>query len=65
MTAVSDPASAPGAALVAEPQRRRVMVIVNPHATTVSDRLRTLIVHAVRGRYEAVAVDTTGRGDAT
>jgi diacylglycerol kinase family enzyme len=55
----------PDAALVGDTQRRRVMVIVNPHATTVSDRLRTLIVAALRGRYEAVAVDTRSRDDAT
>jgi diacylglycerol kinase family enzyme len=57
----------PGAALLGadETARRRALVVVNPYATTVSDRLRSLIVHAVRGRFEAVAVDTTGPGDAT
>ena len=65
MAAVPDHVLTPGAAFAEETERRRVMVIVNPHATTVSDRMRTLIVSAVRGRFEAVAVDTTGRDDAT
>jgi diacylglycerol kinase family enzyme len=65
VSAIGDHLLDPDAVLAGEAERRRVMVIVNPHATTVSDRLRTLIVHAVRGRYEAVAVDTTGRGHAT
>jgi diacylglycerol kinase family enzyme len=65
MSAATDHMLESGAALVSEPERRRVMLIVNPHATTVSDRLRTLIVHALQGRFDAVAVDTTGRGHAT
>jgi diacylglycerol kinase family enzyme len=65
VAAVPDHVIAPDAALPGETERRRVMVIVNPHATTVSDRMRTLIVSAVRGRFEAVTVDTAGRDDAT
>jgi diacylglycerol kinase family enzyme len=42
-----------------------MLVIVNPYATTVSDRLRNLVVYALRGRYEVDAVDTEGRGHAT
>jgi diacylglycerol kinase family enzyme len=52
-------------ALDAPADRRRMLVIVNPYATTVSDRLRSLVVYALQGRYEVDAVDTQGPGDAT
>jgi diacylglycerol kinase family enzyme len=45
--------------------RRRMLVIVNPYATTVSDRLKHLVVYALRGRYEVHAVDTEARDHAT
>jgi diacylglycerol kinase family enzyme len=45
--------------------RQRMLVIVNPYATTVSDRLKNLVVYALRGRYEVEAIDTQGRGHAT
>src|SRR6478672_9294160 len=44
---------------------RRLLIIVNPYATTVSNRLRHLVAYALRGRYEVDAVDTQGRGHAT
>jgi diacylglycerol kinase family enzyme len=44
---------------------RRMLIIVNPYATTVSDRLKNLVVYALRGRYEVVAVDTEARDHAT
>jgi diacylglycerol kinase family enzyme len=44
---------------------KRMLVIVNPYATTVSDRLKHLVVYALRGRYDVEAVDTTGRNHAT
>ena len=44
---------------------RRMLIIVNPYATTVSDRLKNLIVYALRGRYEVDAIDTNARGHAT
>ncbi|MBV9196835.1 MAG: NAD(+)/NADH kinase [Solirubrobacterales bacterium] len=44
---------------------RRMLIIVNPYATTVSDRLRSLVVYALRGRYEVDAVDTESRDHAT
>jgi diacylglycerol kinase family enzyme len=44
---------------------RRMLIIANPYATTVSDRLKTLIVFALRGRYEVDAIYTTSRGNAT
>jgi diacylglycerol kinase family enzyme len=46
-------------------QRRRMLIIVNPYATTVSDRLRHLVVYALQGRFEVDAVDTEARGHAT
>jgi diacylglycerol kinase family enzyme len=45
--------------------RRRMLVIVNPYATTVSDRLKNLVVYALRGRYDVRAVDTEARDHAT
>jgi diacylglycerol kinase family enzyme len=45
--------------------KRRMLIIVNPYATTVSDNLRHLVVHALEGRYEVDAVDTEARGHAT
>jgi diacylglycerol kinase family enzyme len=44
---------------------RRMLVIVNPYATTVSDRLKNLVVYALRGRYDVDAVDTEARDHAT
>ncbi|HEX5223984.1 MAG TPA: diacylglycerol kinase family protein [Solirubrobacteraceae bacterium] len=45
--------------------RRRMLIIVNPYASTVSDRLRHLVVYALQGRFEVDAVDTEARGHAT
>jgi diacylglycerol kinase family enzyme len=45
--------------------RRRMLIIVNPYATTVSDRLRHLVVYALQGRFEVDAIDTEARGHAT
>ena len=45
--------------------KRRMLVIVNPYATTVSDRLRNLVVYALQARYDVEAVDTEKRGHAT
>ena len=45
--------------------KRRMLVIVNPYATTVSDRLRNLVVYALQARYEVEAVDTEKRAHAT
>jgi diacylglycerol kinase family enzyme len=46
-------------------ERKRMLVIVNPYATTVSDRLKSLVVYALQGRYEVDAIDTEARGHAT
>ncbi|HEY8584934.1 MAG TPA: diacylglycerol kinase family protein [Capillimicrobium sp.] len=45
-------------------ERRRMLVIVNPYATTVSDRLRNLVVYALQGRYDVTAIDTESAGHA-
>src|SRR5204863_9723550 len=45
--------------------KRRMLVIVNPYATTVSDRLKNLVVYALQGRYSVDAVDTQARAHAT
>jgi diacylglycerol kinase family enzyme len=47
------------------PVKRRMLIIVNPYATTVSDRLRHLVVYALQGRFEVDALDTEARGHAT
>jgi diacylglycerol kinase family enzyme len=51
--------------LPARTERKRMLVIVNPYATTVSDRLRNLVVYALQSRYEVEAVDTERRDHAT
>jgi diacylglycerol kinase family enzyme len=44
---------------------KRMLVIVNPYATTVSDRLKNLVVYALRGSYHVDAIDTERRDHAT
>ncbi len=44
---------------------RRMLIIVNPHATIVSERLRGLLLHALQGHFALDAVDTESRGHAT
>jgi len=56
---------AEAAALAAPAHRKRMLVIVNPHATTMSARLRNLVVAALHGRYEVEAIDTQARDHAT
>ncbi len=43
---------------------KRMLMIINPYATTVSDRLENLVVYALRGRYKVDAIDTEARGHA-
>lgn len=52
-------------ALTAPTERKKMLVIVNPYATTVSDRLKTLVTYALQGRYDVDAIDTEGRDHAT
>lgn len=44
---------------------RRMLIVVNPYATTVSDRLKNLVVYALRGSYQVEAVETESRDHAT
>jgi diacylglycerol kinase family enzyme len=48
-----------------EESRRRLLMIVNPYATTVSSRLKNLVISALRGSYEVDAIDTERRDHAT
>jgi diacylglycerol kinase family enzyme len=47
--------------LPARETKRRMLIIVNPYASTVSDRLKNLVVYALQGRYSVEAVDTQRR----
>ena len=49
----------------ARPPKKRMLIIVNPYATTVSDRLKNLVVYALQGRYEVEAVSTEAQNHAT
>lgn len=68
MTAApSDPLERLTSALSAgsDAPRRRMLIIVNPYASTVSDRLKNLVVYALRGTYQVRAVETEARDHAT
>ncbi len=54
-----------GARKSAKPPKKRMLIIVNPYATTVSDRLRNLVVYALQGRYDVEAVATEAQNHAT
>jgi len=48
-----------------KPAKKRMLLIVNPYATTVSDRLKNLVVYALQGRYEVETVTTEAQNHAT
>lgn len=50
---------------VTAPRKKRMLIVVNPYATTVSDRLKNLVVYALQGRYEVEAVSTRAQNHAT
>jgi diacylglycerol kinase family enzyme len=52
-------------ALEAPVRRKRTLLVANPYATTVSGRLKSLVVYALQGRYDVDAADTEGRDHAT
>src|SRR3954447_22324998 len=52
------------AALERPARAKRMLIIVNPYATTMSDRLKHLVVYALQGRYDVTAVDTQRKGHA-
>src|SRR5687768_16809080 len=67
-TRLSDSASAqsaPSNGGARRPRKKRMLIIVNPYATTVSDRLKNLVVYALQGRYEVEAVSTEAQNHAT
>jgi diacylglycerol kinase family enzyme len=41
-----------------------MLIIVNPYATTVSDRLKNLVVYALQGRFEVETVSTEAQNHA-
>lgn len=45
--------------------KKRMLLIVNPYATTVSDRLKNLVVYALQGRYEVETAETEAQNHAT
>jgi diacylglycerol kinase family enzyme len=45
--------------------KKRMLIIVNPYATTVSDRLKNLVVYALQGRYEVETILTEAQNHAT
>jgi diacylglycerol kinase family enzyme len=55
---------AAAASLPSSETKKRVLVIVNPYATTMSDRLKHLVLYALQGRYDVDAVDTQRRAHA-
>jgi diacylglycerol kinase family enzyme len=42
-----------------------MLIIVNPYATTVSNRLKNLVVYALQGRFEVETVSTEAQNHAT
>src|SRR5215510_9222011 len=45
--------------------KKRMLIIVNPYATTVSNRLKNLVVYALQGRFEVETVSTEAQNHAT
>jgi diacylglycerol kinase family enzyme len=50
--------AAPAQPIAPGAKKKRMLIIVNPYATTVSSRLKNLVVYALQARYEVEAVDT-------
>jgi diacylglycerol kinase family enzyme len=59
------PATTGNGASIHPVRKKRMLIIVNPYATTVSDRLKNLVVYALQGRYEVEAVSTEAQNHAT
>ena len=45
--------------------RKRLLLITNPHASTVTTRLQRLVQYALAGRFELECARTAAQGDAT
>jgi diacylglycerol kinase family enzyme len=51
-------------ALAAADRPKRMLVIINPVATKMSEKLKSLVVYALQGRYEVTTRETEGKGHA-
>ena len=51
-------------ALAGAERRKRMLVIINPVATKMSDRVKSLVVYALQGRYDVTTRETKAKGDA-
>jgi diacylglycerol kinase family enzyme len=49
-------------ALSRDERPKRMLVIINPVATKMSERLKSLVLYALQGRYEVTSVDTERKG---
>lgn len=45
--------------------KRRMLLVVNPYASTVSNRLKNVVIYALQSRYEVEAIETRERNHAT
>ena len=63
-TALAERRLAEVAALERPAQAKRMLVIVNPYATTMSVRLKQLVLYALQGRYDVQSIETERRGHA-
>src|SRR5687767_4315280 len=61
----AEEASAAAETEVPSSVKKRMLIVVNPYATTVSDRLKNLVVYALQGRYEVEAITTEAKDHAT
>jgi diacylglycerol kinase family enzyme len=44
--------------------RRKMLLVANPYASTVSDRLKALVTYALQSRYEVMTIETEARDHA-
>jgi diacylglycerol kinase family enzyme len=65
VSTATPPATAGNGSSIPRARKKRMLIIVNPYATTVSDRLKNLVVYALQGRYEVEAVSTEAQNHAT
>ncbi len=46
-------------------EKLRMLLVVNPYASTVSGRIKNVVVYALQSRYDVEVIDTRERGHAT
>jgi diacylglycerol kinase family enzyme len=51
-------------ALAGSERPKRMLVIINPVATKMSDRVKSLVVYALQGRYDVTTCETEAKGHA-